>query len=202
MNTIANEAVKIILEKVKRTDPRYQDIRNRHYVANRGCHGQQMHYLVLLEKRVVGIISGASSVYAVKSRDEFFGLTSDNKRVALNCIVNNVVFRLEEHLPNLGTQVLSMWRKQIAIDWESKYGVRVHGFETFVVEEEWRKGSMYRADNWQAVGITVGSTKVHKGLNTPHTRVATTPKLVFCRKVPRTKLCTKYTSTWRGKLAE
>ena len=34
------------LIRCKRTNPHYQDIRNRHYVANNGCHGQQLHYLV------------------------------------------------------------------------------------------------------------------------------------------------------------
>jgi len=31
--------------------------------------------------------------------------------------------------------------------WEDLYGVPVIGFETFVVEEDWRKGTLYRADN-------------------------------------------------------
>lgn len=189
----------IELVRCKRTDPVYQDIRNRHYVANRGTHGQQLHYLINLDDTTVGIISGASSVWAVKSRDEYFGLNKDNKRVALPSIVNNTVFRLEKHIPNLATFVLSRWRKRVATDWEDRYGVKVHGFETFVVEEDHRKGALYLADNWLYLGETAGSTKTHKGLNNKSERIATSVKMIYAKKIPNTTLSTSYTPTWNIK---
>lgn len=185
------------LQKCKRTDALYQDIRNRHYVANKGCHGQQLHYLIYYDDKLVGIISGASSVYAVKARDEYFGLTKENKRKGLPSIVNNVVFRLEYHEKNLATRVLALWRKTIAKDWQERYGVIVHGFETFVVEKDFRKGALYKADNWDFLGYTAGSTKTHsKGMNSKHERVNTIPKMLFCKKIKGTKLSTEYTPTW------
>lgn len=191
----------IVLKKCKRTDPDYQRFRDRHYVPNKGCHGQQLHYLIYANDRLVGIISGASAVYAVKARDNFFGLNKDNRRAGLNSIINNVVFRLELHEKNLGTQILAKWRRTVARDWEERYGVQVHGFETFVVEEKHRKGAMYRADNWTCVGETAGNTKAHGsgGLTEKFSRVSTDKKLVFVKKIPKTKLCTSYNSTWRGK---
>ena len=190
----------IILKRCKRTDEDYQLIRNRHYIPNRGCHGQQLHYLIYLNENIIGIISGASSVYAVKSRDDFFGLTKDNKKIALNSIINNVVFRLEYHEKNLGTKILKIWRKQIARDWEQRYKVKVHGFETFIIENESRKGALYKADNWSYLGRTVGNTKFHdKGLNTMHERKETEQKLIFAVKIPNTKLCESYTPTWNMK---
>lgn len=188
----------IELIRCKRTDPEYQAIRDRHYVANKGCHGQQLHYLVKLDGVTVGIISGASSVWAVKCRDDFFGLTKDNKSKGLPSIINNVVFRLEHHRPNLATQVLSLWRKRVAADWQERYGVEVFGFETFVVENDTRKGCLYKADNWTLLGVTAGSTKAHNGLANPSTRVVTDPKLVFGLKIKGRKLSTEYTPTWRG----
>ena len=188
--------MEILLHRCKRTDEIYQAIRNRHYVPNRGTHGQQLHYIILLNKTPVGIISGASSVWAVKSRDEFFGLTKDNKKKGLPSIINNVVFRLEVHLPNLATKVLAMWRRRVAADWEERYNVVVHGFETFVVETDTRKGTLYKADNWQLLGVTAGSTKRHKGLTNKSTRVKTEPKLIYALKVKNTQLSTEYTPTW------
>lgn len=149
----------VALIRCKRSNPEYQEIRDRHYIPNHGTFGQQIHYLIKLDGKTVGIISGASAVYAVKARDDYFGLTKENKRVALNSIINNTVFRLEKNLPNLGTQILAMWRKQIAADWEAQYHVRVHGFETFVIENETRKGCMYKADNWEYIGQTKGQYK-------------------------------------------
>lgn len=189
----------IRLEQCKRTDPRYKEIRDRHYIPNHGCIGQQIHYLVYLDDVVVGIISGASAVYAVKARDDFFGLNKDNKRPGLNSIINNVVFRLERNIKNLGSQILALWRKTIAKDWEAKYHVKVHGFETFIIGNERRFGSLYAADNWSLVGYTRGSTKTHNGLHNKSKRVETCKKMIFCYKIPKTKLCSEYTSTWRGK---
>lgn len=185
------------LVRCKRTHPDYQSIRNRHYVENHGAVGQQLHYLIYLEGELVGIISGGSAAYAVGSRDNYFGITKENRKVALNGIIDNTVFRLEKNLPNLGTQILSMWRKQAAKDWEEKYGVRVCGFETFVVEESFRKGSMYKADNWDFVGETKGSTKFHQhGVRKQFERRQVEKKLVFCKWVKGASLPTEYHATW------
>jgi hypothetical protein len=190
----------IALIRCKRTNPEYQAIRDRHYVPNKGTHGQQLHYLIRLDNRTVGIISGASCVYAVKARDDYFGLSKDNKKVALPSIINNTVFRLENHeVKNLATMVLSLWRKTIANDWEDRYGVKVHGFETFVVEEDYRKGTLYKADNWDFLGYTAGSTKSHNGLENKSVRVDTTVKMIYCKKIRNTNLSTQYQPTWNLK---
>ena len=133
-------------------------------------------------------------------QDVFYGSRDKIMSVedSINSIFNNTVFRLELNLPNLGTQILAMWRKQIARDWEKQYGVQVHGFETFVIEDEHRKGSMYRADNWDFVGETAGSTKTHNGMINKSERLETEKKLIFVKKIPKTSLCTEYKSTWRG----
>ena len=189
MNTIE-------LIKCKRTDAVYQEFRDRHYIANRGTHGQQMHYKISVDDEIVGIISGASSVWAVKARDEFFGLTKENKRKALPSIINNTVFRLEKHIPNLATQVLALWRRRCAKDWRERYNVEPHGFETFVVETDYRKGTLYKADNWTFLGETFGSTKSHKGLMNKSVRKNTNKKMIYAKKIPKTKLSTEYEATW------
>lgn len=189
----------IELLRCKRSCDEYKRIRDRHYIPNHGAIGQQLHYLIYLDDEVIGIISGGASAYSVKCRDDYFGITSENRQVALNGIVDNTVFRLEKNLPNLGTQVLKQWRKQICIDWEKKYSVKVCGFETFIIENEHRKGSLYKADNWDFVGETQGSAKVHdKGISNVHHRVETKKKLVFCKRINGVPLPTEYYSNWRN----
>ena len=202
--------MQVSLVLCQRTDSRYAEFRNRHYISNKGCHGQQLHYLVYVDSIHLGIISGASATYAVKPRDQFFGITD---KVNLNSIVNNVVFRLENAPPNAASKVLSQWRKQIAKDWEYLYQVPVAGFETFVIEgnqdesgkvctDRTRTGSLYKADNWTCVGLTQGSTKVHNnGMNNKHVRKEVTPKLIFCKSVKGVPLAQTYTPTWRDKEA-
>ena len=172
----------IKLERCKRSHPLYQQFRDRHYVPNHGAVGQQIHYLIWLDRECVGIISGGSAAYAVGCRDRFFGIDRNNRQTALNGIVDNTVFRLEQNIPNLGTQILAKWRRQVASDWEQMYGVKVCGFETFVIENERRKGCMYMADNWSFVGETQGSTKFHQhGVEKQFERRETEKKLVFCK---------------------
>ena len=190
----------IRLERCKRSCGLYQEFRDRHYVPNHGAIGQQIHYLIWLDGECVGIISGGASAYAVKCRDDFFGLNKDNRQVALNGVVDNTVFRLEKNLPNLGTQILRRWREQIARDWEAQYGVKVCGFETFVIENERRKGSMYLADNWTFVGETNGSTKFHQhGVEKQFVRREVEKKLVFCKWIRGGHLPEEYVSSWNLK---
>lgn len=198
-----------------RTDPRYLTYRNRHYVSNNGCHGQQLHYLAMYEGRQVGIISGASSVYGVKARDEFFGLSQnkDIKKTQLCSIINNVVYRIENAPKNAATQILAYWRKQIALDWEYLYQVKVAGFETFVIESDiedgtrQRTGALYRADNWSLLGLTTGNSKSHSkkdgsgGMNAKHTRLSTCKKLIYAKKIDDVPLATHYSPTWNNPIA-
>lgn len=199
----------ISLEVVKRTDPRYQEIRNRHYVENNGTHGQQLHFIIHYNGSVVGIISGASSVYGVGARDEFFKIPKDQKlkqSLYLPAIINNTVFRLEFHEKNLATQVLSLWRKVCAQLWEDIYGVKVLGFETFVVENDTRKGALYKADNWDYLGETKGNTKAHTkgGLTAQHTRSETDKKLIYAKWATKRPTTPKipYVSSWRQSTPE
>ena len=137
------------------------------------------------------------AAYAVKCRDDYFGITKENRNVALNGIIDNTVFRLERNIPNLATQILSKWRKRVCEDWKNTYGVDVAGFETFVLENENRKGALYKADNWDFVGETKGSTKMHlHGMDKTFERVPVEKKLVFCKWIKGGKLPTEYTPTW------
>lgn len=185
----------IMFEFCKLTDPRYRQIRDRHYVTNGGACGQQIHFLVWYEDEIIGIASAGSSVYAVAERDKFFGLPKDkeSKAKALVHILNNTVFRLETPepiqlaRPDLTPQVLGLWRKIVSFVWLDLYGAPVVGFETFVEEKKLkdgkeRKGKAYIADNWSDVGYTKGSAKSHRGLHNKQTRKETTKKRIFVRR--------------------
>ena len=191
------------LEFCKSSDPRYQEIRDRHYVPNHGTQGQQLHFIIHYKSQVVGIISAASSVYAVKARDDYFQIPKDKltrQQYYLPSIVNNTVFRLEYHEKNLATKVLSKWRRVTEELWKQLYGVDVIGFETFVVENDTRKGALYKADNWTAVGMTSGNAKAHGkgGMKGKSFREDTIAKIILCKKLTNKLPTDKYVSSWRA----
>ena len=209
----------IELALCQRTHPAYVRFRDEHYITNNGCHGQQLHYLVMIEGKLHGILSGASAVYGVKSRDLFFGIKTEKRKVQLNSIINNVVYRLVDAPKNAASQALAQWRKQIAADWEHLYQVKVAGFETFVIEgslndkdevctDRTRTGALYRADNWDMLGITAGNTKTHStktgsgGMGTAHKRKQVCKKLIFARKVKSVPLAEFYKATWQDREAQ
>ncbi len=202
-SALTPESLKDIrLELCSRTDPRYENIREDHYIENHGCIGQQVHFLIHYNGEVAGIISGASPVYATSSRDQFFTLTRENRGKFLQGIVNNIVFRLVNHEPNLATRVLCLWRNVIPHIWYEKYGTVVYGFESFVIENDSRKGSLYKADNWALAGTTAGATKVRNGIEKPADKWKdVTPKLVYCRwRDGFSQPCSVRTPEWVPKL--
>ena len=197
------EKDQVRLELVKSSNPLYVEYRKKHYIPNRGVVGQQLQYLIFYGGDVVGVIGGASAVYTSENRDEYYGLSKekDLKTRQLNSLINNNIFKLDYPAPNLASIVLSMWRKQISIDWKELYGVDVAGFETFVVEERlWngktRNGACYRSDNWELVGITKGYGKTNVRGRTTNSKTLSSKKLIYCRKIPGVDLCTEYVTSW------
>ena len=188
--------------------------------AVRGHHGQQVHYLIWYPTEIglekIGAISGGSAVYATGVRDAFFGLNKDNREKVINGIIDNTLFRLNRPEYNLASKIVSLWRKQIALDWENLYDVKPFGFETFVEfdqigENRQRTGALYKADNWTLAGETQGNTKNHvgKGLTgglhgNPFNREPVSKKLVFCKWIPpytEPQVC-EYKSSWRSQTPE
>jgi hypothetical protein len=190
----------------------------------RGHHGQQIHFLIWYKGQNVGAISGGSAIYGNASRDRFFGINKDNKRLTLNGIIDNTLFRLEQNERNLATRCLSLWRRVVPEYWMYLYDVAPYGFETFVDENakvrpgKTRDGGIYRADNWTYLGRTIGSTKNHIGVGLTggveyqgpgskkgtYARTKTTPKLMFVKWIPgfsSPQFC-EYLSSWRGKTFE
>jgi hypothetical protein len=193
----------LYLEFCTRSDPRYKAIRDRHYVKNTGAHAQQIHFLIHYKGHIAGIISGGSAVYSTTVRDAFFKITSENRDRVLNGIVDNTVFRLENHERNLATRVLAIWRRLSALMWNDLYGVNVYGFETFVEEEGRRKGALYKADNWTFMGQTVGHTGETLG-GKMFARRNVVPKLVYCKWWDgySRPIESAYLSSWRGTTPE
>jgi hypothetical protein len=169
-------------------DKEYKEIRDRHYIPNRGTVGRQCHYKIYKDLKLIGIISGASCVWNCKPRDDFFEINKQNRVEKINYLISNTVFRLEETEPNLGTRILSMWRKQIVRDWYIKYNIIPKGFETFICGEG-RYGSLYKADNWTYVGLTKGKTQIRpKGFYNFHgerQKLNTDIKMIFCKNITR-----------------
>lgn len=164
-----------------------------HYSRPKGFVGRNICYAVVHEGVYYGAIVGGSSTLHLAGRDEFFELVPANKKEKLRQIVNNIFYHVEKKngsypLRNFTQAVLRQFRYKVSLDWKTKYGDEVAGFETLI--ELPRTGDIYRRDDWVLVGQTVGFTcKRVAGKGTDSwsgKRVWNTkelrPKLVFCKK--------------------
>lgn len=166
-----------------------------HYSQPKGFVGRSICYAILYDNKYYGAIIGGSSSLHLPGRDEFFSITPSTKRTLLRSIINNIFFHVEkcgDFYPtrNFVPKILKTFRKQIAPDWQKKYGDPVIGFETLV--EPPRTGEAYLRDGWQQLGVTKGFTcKRGSALGQKKTdswggqrvwdRINLRPKLVFAR---------------------
>lgn len=132
-----------------------------HYSQPKGFVGRNICYAVMVEDTYYGAIVGGSSTLHLAGRDEFFGLTKEIKRDTLKQIVNNIFYHIEKRngrypVRNMVPTVLGLFRERITVDWKSKYGDEVIGFESLI--ELPRTGEAYKRDGWIEVGITKGQT--------------------------------------------
>jgi len=143
-----------ILLKVPKGHKVFASLYLSHYPNSKGIVGRSINYLVIWKGKIAGIIGGNSPPYAIKAVDGFFNITKQNRSEKLRGFFNNDVFRLIVHEKNLGTMTLRSFRETIKKDYSSKYGEELFGLITFV--EPPRTGIVYKADNWNYLGMTKG----------------------------------------------
>jgi hypothetical protein len=138
----------LVLIPVKKSHPLFVKWYIEHYPGSKGIPGRQLDYLIYLGHLPIGIIAFASPPRNYKLFRRYFGVDDDMN------FLNNNVFRIVFSKRNLGTMVLSAVRAMLPSAYKEKYGSDLKGLITFV--EPPRTGSLYKADNWEYLGLTQG----------------------------------------------
>ncbi len=146
----------LYLERTTKGNKVYATLYLTHYPGSKGIVGRQLNYFIKRSGEILGIIGGNSPPLNYKKFNKYFG----NKYTELNWLNNNV-FKLIYHEKNLGTKVLKLFRNQIKIDYLKQYKDNIIGLVTFV--EPPRTGAVYKADNWDYVGLTQGKQCKRRG---------------------------------------
>lgn len=132
-----------------------------HYLGFGGAVGQNVQYLVRdgRHRPVACAVFGAAA-WKCQDRDRFIGWSAQQRQSNLGRIANNSRFLILPwvKVPHLGSWILGQVARRIARDWQAKYGHPVVLLETFVERGRFR-GTVYRAANWQPVGVTTGRTR-------------------------------------------
>jgi hypothetical protein len=132
-----------------------------HYLGFGGAVGQNLQYLIRdgRHRPLACAVFGAAA-WKCQDRDRFIGWSAQQRQSNLGLIANNSRFLILPwvKVPHLGSWILGRVAGRIARDWRAKYGHPVVMLETFVERERFR-GTVYRAANWQPVGVTAGRTR-------------------------------------------
>ncbi len=138
-----------------------QALRRHHYLGFKGAVGENLQYVIGdgQGRRLACLVFGAAA-WKCQDRDQFIGWSAPQRQSNLSLIANNTRFLIlpSVRVPHLGSWILGQVQRQLAPDWEAKYGHRVVLAETFVEAPRYR-GTVYRAANWQRIGRTRGRTR-------------------------------------------
>ena len=86
-----------------------------------------------------------------------------NNNLQFNEVANNIVYCLANcENKNAGTQLLSLVRKDAIKWWYERYGDYLKAFQTFILPP--RIGAIYKADNWNLIGETIGNSQKTKNI--------------------------------------
>jgi len=132
-----------------------------HYLGFGGTVGENLQYVVRDgQDRPLGCLVFGAAAWKCQDRDHFIGWSARQRIGHLRLIANNHRFLILPwvRVPQLGSWILGRVAGRIAQDWQNKYGHPVVLLETFVERERFR-GTVYRAANWQRVGVTKGRTR-------------------------------------------
>lgn len=132
-----------------------------HYLGFRGAVGQNLQYVVgdSQGRRLACLVFGAGA-WKCQDRDRFIGWSAEQRQRNLALIANNTRFLIlpSVQVPRLGSWILGQVTRRIAGDWQAKYGQGIVLLETFVEQHRFA-GTVYRAANWQAAGVTAGRSR-------------------------------------------
>ena len=119
--------------------------------------GAQLRYLLASDQGYLGGLSFSSPALRLNARDEWIGWSEATRAARLCKIVLNSRFLVlpTVQVPHLASHVLSLATKQLANDWQKRYGEKPVLVETFV-DNQHHKGTCYHAANWEALGFTSG----------------------------------------------
>jgi len=153
-----------------------------HYLGFSTRVGKSVSYLAVdgTGRPVACLLFGAAA-WKTAGRDRFIGWSAAQRVANLHKVANNMRFLIPPwvRVPHLASHVLGLALRQLAGDWQKRYGHRVFLAETFVDLSRFR-GTCYRAANWLPVGETTGRSR-----NDVRHRLSVPAKAVYVRPLCR-----------------
>jgi hypothetical protein len=146
-----------------------------HYLGASRPIGETLRYVALYQKQWVALISFSSAALKCAARDQWIGWSYRHQFDRLNLVTNNSRFLIlpQWHYPNLASRTLSLCQKRLPVDWIEHFHHPLLLLETFVDPAHFQ-GTLYKAANWQQLGMTQGYSRLAKVY-----QANSSPKMIF-----------------------
>ena len=129
-----------------------------HYLGYTTLFGAQMRYAVhAWDGTPLAMLGFSTAAWTLAPRDRFIGWSPPLREKNLPRVIDNPRFLIlpSIHIPNLGSHILALVRRQLPLDWTARYNTTPVLIETFVETPRYT-GAVYRASGWVHVGTTQG----------------------------------------------
>ena len=129
-----------------------------HYLGYKTLVGAQMRYAIHdRDGRPLAMLGFSTVARKLAPRDRFIGWTPQLREKNFPLVIDNPRFLILPWItiPNLGSHILSLVRRQLPDDWTERYNVTPVLIETFVETPRFT-GALYKASGWIHVGTTRG----------------------------------------------
>lgn len=119
--------------------------------------GAQLRYLVQCEEEILGAFGFGPAAYHLQCRDQWIGwnVTARNQNRPQVLGLSRFLIRPGVCRPNLASESYGLVLRQVASDWEKRYGIRPVLVETYV-DRNSHQGRSLAAANWRRLGQSKG----------------------------------------------
>lgn len=151
-------------------------MQSHHYLGSLRPIGETIRYIAIWQNQWVALISFSSAALKCGVRDQWIGWSYRHQFDRTHLLTNNSRFLIlpQWHSPNLATRVLSLCQRRLPADWIARFKHPLLLLETFVDPKHFQ-GTLYKAANWQLLGLTRGYSRIAGGAYEPNA----SPKMVF-----------------------
>ena len=132
-------------------------IAREHPLGRRPLVGAQLRYLIECDQGVLGAFGFGPAAYHLECRDQWIGwpLPARDQNRGRVLGLSRFLLRPGRRIPHLASQCYGLVLRQVAEDWQARYGVKPVLVETFV-EREHHQGVSLAAANWRRLGESKG----------------------------------------------
>jgi len=133
--------------------------------------GDRLCQLVYEEGKLAAVLVWCAAAWHLKARDEAVGWDAVTRSERLKLVVQLRRFLVLEaaRRPNLASQCLGAGLRELVGQWEQEHGYRPLLAESFS-DPESHEGTVYKATNWSAAGMTKGFSQDHTDYYIPNDR--------------------------------